>query len=131
MAAPPLDKAKHLIFGNSAAGHLRRAGVNKQDIHFTTDTLSVGPCSSDPEVHRELRRAWTSEWEDRILTLDDIRAALSADRPLIVWASRGYSELVWLFCVLDGLRRLGADCERVFLARPEPSGPPGSPFDAT
>lgn len=131
MAPPPLDQAKHLIFGNSAAGHLHGAGARKQDIHFATDTLSAGPCSHDPEVHVALRRVWTREWEDRLLTLDDIRVALDAHSPLMVWASRGYSELVWLFCVLDGLQRLGADCRRVFLARPEPSGPPGSPFDAT
>ncbi len=61
-------------------------------------------------------------WRSR-LRLEDLRAALAGDEPVILWGTRAFADLVWIWWALDGLRRVGADGPRFFLARPNPADP--------
>ena len=116
---PTLTKAIHLVSSDSASGHVKQVvkpdGVPRKNIRILSEQLTVGPCDVDPERHVELRRAWNTEIGDEYLEtfgLDDLRAAVAGDRPVVVWATRAYADLVWLWWILDGLGRLGP------LARP-------------
>ena len=58
-------------------------------------------------------------WHHR-LGLEELRAAIANDAPVVLWGTRAYSDLVWLWWGLDALRHIGAEKERFFLARPRP-----------
>jgi hypothetical protein len=57
------------------------------------------------------------------LTLEDLRAVVSGDDPVVLWGTRAFSDLVWIWWALDGLRRVAGDAPRFFLARPRPDDP--------
>lgn len=116
-------EAIHLVSSSSAAGHLLAAGTPRSRIRGTDDRLTSGPCDVDPVRHEELRRTWDTEgWHHR-LGLEEFRAAIDGDAPVVLWGTRAYSDLVWLWWGLDGLRRVGAEGGRFFLARPRPQDP--------
>jgi hypothetical protein len=80
-----------------------------------SERLTIGPCDVDPERHVELRRAWDAEALSETFGLDDLRAAVAGELPVVIWATRAYDELVWLWWILDGLARLHRP---PFVARP-------------
>lgn len=120
---PTFAEAIHLVSSSSAAGHLLAAGTPRSRIRGSDDRLTSGPCHVDPVRHEELRRSWDAEgWHHR-LGLKELRAAIDGDAPVVLWGTRAYSDLVWLWWELDGLRRVGAEGDRFFLARPRPQDP--------
>jgi len=128
--APTLTNAIHLVSSDSASGHVKQVvkpdGVPRKNIRILSEQLTVGPCDVDPERHVELRRAWNAEIGDEYLEtfgLDDLRAAVAGDRPVVVWATRAYADLVWLWWILDGLGRLGPLARPPLLVRPKPDDP--------
>lgn len=116
--APNLIEAIHLVSSDSAAGHVRRVGVPRKHIRILSELLTIGPCDVEPERHVALRRTWNAEESRETFGLDDLRAAVAGELPVIVWATRAYADLVWLWWVLDGLRRFGPLPQPMFLARP-------------
>jgi hypothetical protein len=116
--APALIDAIHLMPDDSAAGLVRQVGVPRKHIRILSELLTVGPCDVDPERHVALRRAWNSEESREPFGLDDLRAAVADELPVIVWATRAYADLVWLWWVLDGVGRLGLLPRPVYVARP-------------
>jgi hypothetical protein len=120
---PPAMGAIHLVSSSPAAGQLIGAGARKRI--YSDDKLTSGPCDVDPARHAELRRAWDIEvaglpgigWR-KPLDLATLRAAIAGDEPVVLWGTRAFSDLVWLWWALDGLRRVGAEGSRFFLARP-------------
>jgi hypothetical protein len=120
---PTFAEAIHLVSSSSAAGHLLAAGASRARIRGSDDRLTSGPCDVDPVRHEELRRSWDTEgWHHR-LGLEELRAAIAGDAPVVLWGTRAYSDLVWLWWELDALRRIGAEGERFFLARPRAQDP--------
>lgn len=121
---PSFPEAIHLVSSDSAAGCVKFCGGRPAYIHYTNDQLTVGPCDQDPERHLELRRTWHAEedWK-RLFGLEDVRAAIAGDRPVVLWATRAFSDLLWLWWALDGLGRIAADRQQIFLARPRPEDP--------
>jgi hypothetical protein len=52
-------------------------------------------------------------------TLGDIDAAIAGDDPVVLWATRAFSELVWLWWLMDAIARVAGGVQgRFFLARP-------------
>lgn len=115
---PSFEEAIHLVSSDSAAGCVKQAGARRERIRHTNDRLTSGPCEVDPERHLELRRDWDADGWRRPLSLADLRAAIAGDAPVVLWGTRAYSDLVWLWWALDGLGRLGIEEQRLFLARP-------------
>lgn len=120
---PTFAEAIHLVPSSPAAGHLLAAGTPRARIRGSDDCLTSGPCDVDPVRHEELRRSWdTDGWHHR-LGLNELRAAIAGDAPVVLWGTRAYSDLVWLWWELDALRRIGAEGDRFFLARPRLQDP--------
>jgi hypothetical protein len=124
--APTFIDAIHLVSSDSAAGNIIHAGMPRKHVRILSEQLTIGPCDFDPERHVELRRAWNAEVGDEFLKtfgLDDLRAAVAGDLPVVVWATRAYADLVWLWWILDGLGRLGPPAHQPILVRPKPDDP--------
>jgi hypothetical protein len=124
--APTIIDAIHLVSSDSAAGHVKQVvkqfGVPRKNVRILSERLTIGPCDVDPERHVELRRAWNAEVGDEFLEtfgLDDLRAAVAGDLPVVIWATRAYADLVWLWWILDGLGRLGPLAQPPVIVRPE------------
>jgi Domain of unknown function (DUF1835) len=124
-----LTEAIHLVSSDSAAGHVKQVtksfGVPGHT-RILSDQLTIGPCDVDPERHVEMRRTWNAEVGDEFLKtfgLDDLRVAAAGDLPVIIWATRAYADLVWLWWILDGLGRLGPLTQPTRLVRPEADDP--------
>jgi hypothetical protein len=117
---PSFAEAIHLVSSSSAAGCVLQAGAQRSRIRGSDDRLTSGPCDVDPVRHEELRRSWDIEGVHHRLGLEELRAAIAGDSPVVIWGTRAYSDLVWLWWELDALRRIGAEGERFFLARPSP-----------
>ena len=123
---PTLTNAIHLVSSDSAAGGIMQAGMPRKNVRILSEQLTIGPCDVDPERHVELRRAWNAEIGDEYLKtfgLDELRAAVAGDLPVVVWATRAYADLVWLWWILDGLGRLGPLAQPPVIVRPEPDDP--------
>jgi len=121
--APTIIDAIHLVSSDSAAGNIMQAGMPRKRVRILSERLTVGPCDADPERHVEMRRAWNAEIGDEYpetFALDDLRAAVAGDLPVVVWATRAYAELVWLLWILDGLGRLGPLGQPPVIVRPKP-----------
>lgn len=128
------DTTVHLVPEASAGGLMKRAGAARERVHVAADRLNVGPCAVAPERHAALREAWYARaWgvRQRAFGLDELRVAIGDGRlPVVVWASRGFSDLLWLWWVLDGIERL--DCpEPLLVARPWPADLSGRVGGAT
>src|SRR5690606_18734915 len=115
---PTSLEAVHLVSSDPAAGLVKQVGVPRKHIRALSELLTIGPCEVDPERHVALRRAWNAEESRETFGLDDLRAAVVGEQPIIVWATRAYADLVWLWWVLDGLGRLGPLPQPLFVARP-------------
>ncbi|HEX2686382.1 MAG TPA: DUF1835 domain-containing protein [Kofleriaceae bacterium] len=127
---PTFIHAIHLVSCESAGGHVKRVvkpdGEPRTNLKILSEQLTVGPCDVDPVRHVELRRAWNAEIGDEYLKtfgLEDLRAAVAGDRPVVIWATRAYAELVWRWWILDGLRRLGPLAQPPILIQPKPDDP--------
>lgn len=124
---PSFAEAVHLVFSDSAMGCLLQAGARRPRIHGSGDQLTSGPCDVDPVRHEELRRAWDAEnsvpGSNHRVGLERLRAMIAGDDPVVLWGTRAFSDLVSLWWALDGLRRVGAEGPRFFLARPHPDDP--------
>lgn len=121
-----MTEAVHLVSSESAAGGIIQAGAPRKNVRILNEQLTVGPCDADPERHVELRRAWNAQIGDeytKTFGLDDLHAAVAGDLPVVVWATRAYAELLWLWWILDGLRRMGPYASPTFLVRPTPDDP--------
>jgi len=123
-------EAIHLVSSDSAGGLVKQVvkpdGVPRKNVKILSEQLTIGPCDVDPVRHVELRRAWNAAIGDQYLEtfgLDDLRAAVAGDRPVVVWATRAYADLVWLWWILDGLRRIGPLTQPPILVRPKPDDP--------
>lgn len=114
---PTFTEAIHLVSSDSAAGLVIHVGGARKHVRILSERLTIGPCDVDPERHVTLRRAWNTDEAFGIETfgLDDLRAAVADDLPVIVWATRAYADLVWLWWIMDGLGRLHRS---PFVARP-------------
>jgi hypothetical protein len=124
---PSIDQCVHLVSGSAAAGQLMGAGARKR-IYRSDDTLTSGPCDPDPARQLELRRAWDREAAPGIafrnpVSLEDLRTAIEGGDPVVLWGTRAFSDLVWLWWALDGLRRIGAGGSRFYVARPHAEEP--------
>lgn len=128
--APDFEQAIHLVSSDSAAGLVKRAGATKGRVHTSTDLLTIGPCDVDPERHLTLRRAWNAEVWGQAFGLEDLRAAIAGDLPVVLWGTRAFADLVWLWWAMDGLGRIRPDLPLVF-ARPRPGHPLESVGGAT
>jgi hypothetical protein len=120
---PSFEEAVHLVSSDSAAGCVKQAGAKRARIRYTNDRLTSGPCDVDPERHLELRRAWDADGWRRPFGLQELRAAIAGDAPVVLWGTRAFADLVWIWWALDGLGRLGIEEQRLFLARPRLSDP--------
>jgi four helix bundle protein len=125
---PTFAEAIHLVFSDSAMGCLLAAGARRPRIHGSGDQLTSGPCDVDPVRHEELRQAWDTERGHMLgsshrLGLERLRTVIAGDEPVVLWGTRAFSDLVWLWWALDRLRRIGAEGPRFFLARPHPDDP--------
>lgn len=120
---PTFAEAIHLVSSTSAAGNVLQAGAPRTRIRGSDDRLTSGPCDVDPVRHDELRRAWDTERWKRPLGVEGLRAAIAGDAPVVLWGTRAFSDLTWLWWALDGLGRIGAEGPRFFLARPDPEDP--------
>lgn len=116
--APAFIDAIHLMPEDPAAGLVRQVGVPRKHIRVLSELLTIGPCDVDPERHVGLRRAWNAEESRETFGLDELRTAVAGEQPVVVWATRAYADLVWLWWVLDGVGRLGLLPRPVFVARP-------------
>ncbi|MFT3696890.1 MAG: hypothetical protein QM831_27360 [Kofleriaceae bacterium] len=82
--------------------------------------LTTGVCDVDPVRHAEARHIWHLESPGQLLfPTADLHAAVAGDEPIVVWGTRAFSDLVWIWWALDGLARIGVDRERCYLARPD------------
>jgi len=120
---PSFAEAIHLVSSPSAAGWLIHAGARRTRIHCSADVLTSGPCDVDPVRHEELRRTWDTEGWKGPLGLEDLRGAIAGGEPVVVWGTRAYSDLVFLWWTLHGLGLVGAGGPRFLLARPQPEDP--------
>jgi len=125
---PTFAEAIHLVFSDSGMGCVLMAGARRARIHGSGDSLTSGPCDVDPVRHEELRQAWNiacGHMPDagHLFGLERLRAAIAGDAPVVLWGTRAFADLVWLWWALDGLRRLGAEGPRFFLARPDADAP--------
>jgi hypothetical protein len=119
-----IEAAIHLASSDSAGGCLKAAGAKGARVRIAMDYLTVGPCDRDPERHRALRRAWAPVESMGPYGFDDVGVAIAGEEPVVVWATRAFAELVWLWWVLDGIARVGMGENRPFLlARPRPRDP--------
>lgn len=120
---PPLAEANHVVSSAPAAGLLLAAGAQRKRIRGFEDWTMGGACVADPLDREELLRSCDADgWHNRS-SLELLRAAVADDAPVVLWATRAYSELVWLWWALEGFRRIGVEGERLFLARPRPRNP--------
>lgn len=124
---PAIADAIHLVFSDAGMGQLLGAGAKRARIHGSGDELTSGPCDVDPARHEKLREAWDIErgWPGsrHRLGLERLRATIAGDDPVVLWGTRAFLDLVWLWWALDGLRRVGAEGPRFSLARPHPDDP--------
>jgi hypothetical protein len=127
---PTLIDAIHLVPTDSAGGHVKQVvkpdRVPRTNVKILSEQLTIGPCDVDPVRHVELRRTWNAEIGDEYLEtfgLDDLRAAVAGDRPVVVWATRAYADLVWLWWILDGLGRIGPLARPALLVQPKSDDP--------
>lgn len=125
---PTFAEAIHLMSSDSAMGCVLMAGARRPRIHGSGDPLTSGPCDVDPVRHEELRQAWNLACGHQpdaghLLGLERLRAAIAGDAPVVLWGTRAFADLVWLWWALDGLRRVGAEGPRFFLARPDADDP--------
>jgi hypothetical protein len=121
-----ITEAIHLVSSDSAAGGIMQAGAPRKHVRILSERLAIGPCDVDPERHVELRRAWNAEEGDEFLKtfgLDELRAAVAGDLPVVVWATQAYADLVWLWWILDGLVRIAPLAKPPLLVRPEADDP--------
>jgi hypothetical protein len=124
---PTLADAIHLVHGDSAALTLQTLGA--RTVLVRRDLLTVGPCDVDPEKHRALREQFwgappvTPSGLPGVDADDDLRRELRAagGQPVVIWASSAWSDLPFLWCLLDALVRIGAD--RPWLVRPAGDDP--------
>jgi hypothetical protein len=128
LAMPPsFAEAIHLVSSDSAMGCILQAGGRRARIHGSGDRLTSGPCDVDPVRHEDLRRAWDNEGSmpgfRYRLGLEKLRALVSGNDPVVLWGTRAFSDLVWLWWALDGLRRVAGESPRFYLARPRPCDP--------
>jgi hypothetical protein len=123
---PSIETAIHLVAGSAGAGWVKAIGA-KRGI-ASDDRLTSGPCDVDPVRHAELRRAWDTEvapyteWRSA-LDLAKLRTVIAGDAPIVLWGTRAYSDLVWIWWALDALDRIGAARVRCWLARPHCDDP--------
>src|SRR5689334_17811679 len=119
-----LEDAIHLTHGDAAAQLLLNLGATR--VRVRRDLLTVGPCDVDPEQHRTLRREfWTGEpvmasGMPGVDADEDLRREV-AGGPVVIWASRAWSDLTYLWSVVDALVRIGV--ERPYLVRPTGDDP--------
>lgn len=118
--ASTFTEAIHLVSSDSAAGLVIHVGVPRNQVRILSERLTIGPCDVDPERHVELRRAWDAEALSETFGTDDLRAAVAGELPVVIWATRAYDDLVWLWWILDGLARLHRP---PFVARPMVADP--------
>jgi Domain of unknown function (DUF1835) len=120
-----LDEAVHLVHGDAAAQALLQLGA--RTVRVRRDLLTVGPCDIDPVKHRAARHAFWGRAPEMPTALpgvdDDAELAreLAGGAPVVLWASGAWSDLTFLWALVDALARLGA--ERPFLARPRADDP--------
>jgi hypothetical protein len=124
--APSIRDAIHLVEGSSAMGWLMSMRVKRGA--RTDDRLTSGPCDIDPDRHAELRRRWDREvapgveWRS-LLDLAALRQRIDDDALVVLWGTRAYSNLVWMWWALDALERIGVARSRCVLARPHSDDP--------
>src|SRR3954467_836312 len=123
------DEAIHITHGDGAAQLLLDLGAKR--VLVRRDLLTVGPCAVDPVEHRTLRREF---WKGEPITPsgmpgvdadEDLRRE-TAGGPVVIWASRAWSDLTFLWSLVDALVRIGI--ARPFLVRPyndDPTMPMG------
>lgn len=120
------DTAVHLVPEAAAGGLMKLAGAAADRVHIAGDRLNVGPCAVDPDRHAALREAWYARsWgvPKKAFGLDDLRSAIGdGHRPVVVWASRAFSDLLWLWWAVDGAGRLGCP-GTLLVARPRLDDP--------
>jgi hypothetical protein len=120
---PSFAEAIHLVPSAAACGGIRQTGGRGTRVYESGDRLTSGPCAVDPIRHEELRNAWDTDGWKRRLSLDRLRDAVDGADPIVVWATRAFTDLVWLCWALHSLDRVRADASRVYLARPDPGDP--------
>lgn len=120
---PTLEEAVHLAHGDEAAARLADAGAHR--VLVRRDLLSVGPCDVDPARHRAARQAWwgplPADFPTQPPGVDSDEAlgaalAAHAGAPVVVWATRAFSDLTFLWALVDALARLGTP--RPWIVRP-------------
>ena len=102
-----MDQVTHLVPCVASAGLLIRTGATRNLVHPFPDRLTLGPCAQAPEVHRALRETWNEGLPFAPFGLEELGHAAAEDGPVVLWGSRGFSDVVWIAWALDGIGRLG------------------------
>jgi hypothetical protein len=120
-----LEDAIHLTHGDAAAMTLLGLGAKK--VKVRRDLLTVGPCDVDPVRHRTLRHEFWNYGEPQtpsglpgVDPDEDLKREV-AGGPVVIWASRAWSDLTYLWSLVDALVRIGVD--RPYLVRPSAEDP--------
>jgi hypothetical protein len=116
--SPDINAYTHVVPSDASAGLLIRSGARRDKVRHNTDRLTVGPCDADPDRHLELRRAWSTQSDSIAFGRGDLSGAMRGERPVVIWATTAYADLVWLWWVLDCVERIPIDPGGLMLARP-------------
>jgi hypothetical protein len=116
---PTFTDAAHLTHGDCAGGSVRAAGATT--IRVTKDLLTYGPCAADPAQHVALRLAHWGLSDDKAadFALAPTVTSWPTTQPIVLWATRAWSDQLWLWHTLDQLARADIDRARLFWAAPQ------------
>jgi hypothetical protein len=108
----------HVVHGDSVAGSQRLLGAGT--LQVVRDLLTYGPCDADPERHVQLRLAHWQAPSDRAseFSLAATVSAWPAEQPIVVWATRAWSDQLFFWWTLDALARAHVQPSRVWWAEP-------------
>ena len=117
---PSFETAIHVAHGDSAAVSLRDLGAGR--VVVRRDLLTVGPCDGDPARHRALRQTYWGRLPDATPGLagvdadEDLARELAGSERVVIWATKAWSDLTFLWALVDAMARLGL--ARPFIVRP-------------
>lgn len=118
MYPPTLADALHMVPGNGWSI------VDTTESYFVREQFTVGPCHPDPDRHHQVRRKF---WDSIISQKDELAlksanefvaelAARSDGRPIVVWTTKTWTDILAHWWVLDTLTSTNEFDDRLWLA---------------